>query len=141
MGAIEEFARLAANALTELASPTASAAEVAESLAALEHQLYSLHGEQRYAASSLARALCRLSSGCTWELDIERALCWTRSALRWQHMDDLIEIGRCLERAACVLDLMEAREQRHQRELLRMTVAVVESDIRGTTAMEVVRAA
>jgi hypothetical protein len=61
MDSFTEFAQLAANCLAELAAPDAAPGDADEALAALEHHVYSLHGEQRYAGQAVARALWALA--------------------------------------------------------------------------------
>lgn len=127
-----EFATIAANVLAELASPTAHPDDAAEAMAALEQHVYTLHAEQRYAAQSLCRSMSHAVARRPPADDVECALDWLRRALWWQHQSDLLCVGRCLERAACTLDLMRAPECRVLCEMMRAVAEAVEGDLRGT---------
>jgi hypothetical protein len=122
-----DFARCAANAIAELARPSHS--DAAESLAALEQSCGGLRGERLYAARSICRALWRLHGGDVPESGSERCLSWAVHGLRWQHLDDVINIGKSLERASAELDEVTSPVLR---DLLRLVVQTVESDVRGT---------
>jgi hypothetical protein len=125
---LHSFARAAAHALAAIAAGRIAT----PALAIADAAAYQLHAEQRYAALSVCRGLSRLAAGLVPEGAAEDALRWALAALRWQHLDDLLEAGGSLKVAEIQLDGMYGPGQQMLRELLRVVVAAVESDMRGS---------
>jgi hypothetical protein len=128
--AIHDFARLAANALSDITDPAALVNAADDALASLEQQCGSLRGPHRYAADAVANALYRLHSkqprnpAC----DIENVVRWLDRACWWGALTPSFENGICvgqnLEHANVVIDGM-ASGLGALKELLRCTVGEV----------------
>lgn len=124
--AIADFATLAAHALHDIATGT-----LVDALAAVEHQLGALRREQRHAGQAVARALHRLASGQPMAHGgVEGVVYACRCAVWWSLQSPtrqtMLEVGRCLERGAVVVDLMRADECVHLRGLLRAVLSEVQ---------------